>query len=229
MFNTDIPFLIGTNVINACFHFLKQSTGSNFNQRLKLSTPWKLAFQYVLSRTKNSFEKKGKVCCSKSVLVPPFSDATVSGLTRVTTGKTLVLTDTHSTDILPAGLVLLPSVQDVDFSTGSNHRMPIQIRNLTTRQITIPAKAVLCSLQEVSVVDPSEYSNSFSEESFLSQFKIGKEFSPSEFEQVKELLIKYKQIFSTGDTDLGRTNKVKHHIVLTNSEPFREKYRRIPP
>ena len=228
-FNTDIPFLIGTNVINACFQFLKQSTGSNFNRRLKLSTPWKLAFQYVLSRTKNSFEKKGKVCCSKSVLVPPSSDVTVSGLTRVTTGKTLVLTDTHSIDILPAGLVLLPSVQDVDFSTGSNHRMPVQIRNLTTRQITIPAKAVLCSLQEVSVVDPSEYSNSFSEKSFLSQFKIGKEFSPSELEQVKELLIKYKQIFSTGDTDLGRTNKVKHHIILTNSEPFREKYRGIPP
>ena len=77
------------------FIFLQQNTGSNFIQRLKISTLWKLAFQYVLSRAKNSFEKKGNVCCSKSVSVPPSSDVTVSGITRVTTGKALAHTDTH--------------------------------------------------------------------------------------------------------------------------------------
>ena len=129
---------------------------------------------------------------------------------------------------MPAGLVLLPSVQKLNFSCGNHHRVLVKIQNLTCHQITIPAKTVICSLQEASIVDPSECIPS-PEESFLTQIKFGKELSSSELDQVKELLIKWKHIFSTGDTDLGCTNKVKHHISLTNSEPFKERYRRIPP
>ena len=35
--------------------------------------------------------------------------------------------------------------------------------------------------------------------------------------------------FSTGSTDLGRADIVKHEIKLTDNTPFKEPYRRIPP
>ena len=172
----------------------------------------------------------GFVSNTKPVVVPPFSDVTISGLTRVSSlGKTMVITDHDSLHALPTGLVTLPTLQELNFSTGSGHRLPVQVRNLTAFQITIPAKAVICKLQQADVIDPSECNSPSPEESFLKQFTLNKSLSSSEIGQVEELLLKWKHIFSTGDTDLGRTNQVKHHIVLTNSEPFRERYRRIPP
>ena len=228
-FNSDVPFLIGTNVINTCFLSVEQNSGPNFIQKLKISSPWKFAFQNVIARNKYSFDRAGHVRSTRSIIIPPSSEITINGITRVSTvGETLIAVDANNNHNLPAGLVLLPSVQTLDFSCGNHHRVPVKIQNLTCHQITIPAKTVICSLQEASIVDPSECIPS-PEESFLTQIKFGKELSSSELDQVKELLIKWKHIFSTGDTDLGRTNKVKHHISLTNSEPFKERYRRIPP
>ena len=41
--------------------------------------------------------------------------------------------------------------------------------------------------------------------------------------------MKYHTTFSKDDVDLGRATSVKHHIVLTDPIPFKERYRRIPP
>ena len=55
--------------------------------------------------------------------------------------------------------------------------------------------------------------------------KYGEEFH----QKAKELFIKYQDTFSRNDMDLGRATSVKHHIVLTDPIPFKERYRRIPP
>ena len=53
---------------------------------------------------------------------------------------------------------------------------------------------------------------------------------PSDLQkQAKELFTKHQALFSKDDMDLGRTNLVKHKIVLTDPEPFKEKFRSIPP
>ena len=36
-------------------------------------------------------------------------------------------------------------------------------------------------------------------------------------------------IFSKHDLDMGKTNLVKHNIILTDPIPLTEKYRKIPP
>ena len=48
-------------------------------------------------------------------------------------------------------------------------------------------------------------------------------------EVATELFHKWKDIFSKGITDIGHTDLVKHQIKLTNDEPFKEPFRRIPP
>ena len=43
------------------------------------------------------------------------------------------------------------------------------------------------------------------------------------------MLKRNASIFSKHDLDMGKTNLVKHNIVLTDPIPFKEKYRTIPP
>ena len=55
------------------------------------------------------------------------------------------------------------------------------------------------------------------------------DWSEDEQKEVKDLIIEYGSIFALKDLDLGRTDKVKHSIKLTDYTPFKERYRHIPP
>ena len=46
---------------------------------------------------------------------------------------------------------------------------------------------------------------------------------------VRDLMCSYSDIFSKHDLDMGKTDLIKHHIQLTDYNPFKESYRRIPP
>ena len=45
----------------------------------------------------------------------------------------------------------------------------------------------------------------------------------------KKLLCDYADTFSKNDLDQGKCNILKHNIQLTDQQPFKERYRRIPP
>ena len=55
------------------------------------------------------------------------------------------------------------------------------------------------------------------------------DWSEDEQKEVKDLIIEYGSIFALKDLDLGKTDKVKHSIKLTDYTPFKERYRCIPP
>jgi len=56
-------------------------------------------------------------------------------------------------------------------------------------------------------------------------------FNLSHQEQLKakDLLGKYRNVFSTGESDLGCTTLIEHNIPLTDDIPTKQCYRRIPP
>ena len=45
----------------------------------------------------------------------------------------------------------------------------------------------------------------------------------------KDLLVDSADVFAKSDLDLGRCNIIKHAIKITDPQPFKEHYRRIPP
>ena len=55
------------------------------------------------------------------------------------------------------------------------------------------------------------------------------DWSEDNKQKLRSLFIKYHGIFALEDLELGRTNIVKHKIVLEDPKPFRERYQRIPP
>ena len=44
----------------------------------------------------------------------------------------------------------------------------------------------------------------------------------------KDLLVASADVFSKDDSDLGKCNILKHDIKITDPQPFKERYRRIP-
>ena len=47
-------------------------------------------------------------------------------------------------------------------------------------------------------------------------------------QMAKDLLIDSAGVFSKNNLDLGRCNMLKHNIKITDPQPFKERYRRIP-
>ena len=48
-------------------------------------------------------------------------------------------------------------------------------------------------------------------------------------QSARELLVDSADVFAKTDLDLGKCNIIKHAIKITDPQPFKEHYRRIPP
>ena len=97
-------------------------------------------------------------------------------------------------------------------------------------QKSAPMPTMSCTTAERE--ETSSENNSYEDGSWLfDQIDISgtKEFGEAYYQKAKALFIKYQNTFSRTDMDLGRAANVKHHIILTDPIPFKERYRRIPP
>ena len=55
------------------------------------------------------------------------------------------------------------------------------------------------------------------------------EWTQKNQDDVYTLMKENQHLFALNDLELGKTSLVKHHIRLDNPQPFKERYRRIPP
>ena len=69
------------------------------------------------------------------------------------------------------------------------------------------------------------------ESCILDQLDLGEisTWSVEQQQAARKLLYDYSETFSKNDLDLGKCNILKHKIQLTDQQPFKERYRRIPP
>ena len=56
-----------------------------------------------------------------------------------------------------------------------------------------------------------------------------KSWSGEQQQSAKDLLVDSADIFAKTDLDLGKCNIIKHAIKITDPQPLKERYRRIPP
>ena len=217
-FNRRVPFIIGTNVISHCLDKMNEADLSQCN------SSWSTAFKCVSTPTNFT-----TVNCTQQTVIPPHSTLPVQGITRWSTPtKTLVLSEADLEQPLSSGLLLQPCVREVKPCFPTFQRLEVVIENTTDHSITIPYKTVLCNLNPVTAVSPSANSDDPGKV-FLNQFSIGDEFSSSEKEQLNQLLLRWKHIFSQHDLDYGQTHLLEHEIKLTDETPFKERHHRIPP
>ena len=228
-YNQRVPFIIGTNILNSCFETLKKECGKDILHHQGLDKTWKIALK---SCSLGTNEKLGHLYTTNSVTIPSNTFTVVHGLTRASVlGDTLVMLEQDKdSPSLPSGLVVVPTVRQLNTTGLTYMRIGVEVHNLSKHDVTIPKKATLCEVHRASMVttvEPVE-STDRHENSFMEQFNL-KHMNDSEKEQVITLLESFRDIFSSGETDIGHTPLIKHQIKLKDDETFKERHRRIPP
>ena len=98
--------------------------------------------------------------------------------------------------------------------------------------VTISPRATICEVQQVSVINEDVPNETLLSDTdlFLEQFNLDqKDLSSNERDQVNDLLISYRDIFSSDELDIGHTTAAKHRIDMYDSIPVKESHRRVPP
>ena len=219
-YSGQVPVIIGTNIISTIKAHISDTDG--------VPSAWSNAFTAL-----SCCETKPVKSTNKThIILKPNECRTITGMVRGTSQYSTAVTENISQD---CDFNVCPRVVSVKQNCKTT-RIPVRVCNISARPITIKPKTQLCDLHEVQVIkamDPfgSSVPSKDSSESFD---KCGIDLpednlSSGELSKARELLSKWTHIFSTGPTDLGFTDLVEHEIKLTNEEPFKDPYRRIPP
>ena len=217
-----VPVIIGTNILRIVRDHVDSS-------RREVSEPWELAFEYMNDRQSIPVRTTNL----HTVTIGPNEVKTIHGLVKNNSHISTAVTE--QTDTSQSGnLLVCPRVVFLH-ENSKKAKIPVRICNLSATPIEIKPRSLICSVSEVKVVDSwsPEMQAPSSDKQGLGHgldVKVNVDgFASDEIDQIDEMLYKWKHIFSTGITDIGRTNLVEHEIKLHDNIPFREPYRRIPP
>ncbi|KAL0187224.1 hypothetical protein M9458_018894, partial [Cirrhinus mrigala] len=148
--------------------------------------------------------------------------------------ETWVTVEPSASSSLPGGLLVASCLHTLP--PKRNVQIPIVLRNETQVDLTIPPRAVLAELHAVQSV--IEGRNPVSAPVYKgvnsAQAKIIPDFGdsplPSEWkERITDLVNHMPDVFALHDLDYGHTDKVKHHINLSDNTPFKQRARPIHP
>ena len=256
-YNTEVPVLLGTNVLRPMMETKKAKHGDQFIQKSAIATSWQLAFRIICVQDRKVNRSKGCVGLVKSALqehtvIPANRRAMIPAVVshQVQCGQMVAMTHPTKKTVLADGVEVVPGL--VHFGDKST-TVSVEIANPTSSPVLIAPHALLCELQQVTVEEDEEAATSKekpgpepsvpvemdegvpgaegqTDQEFLASFDLtDSELTTEEEEKVHQLLLEYKDIFSKGAFDIGQTTTITHHVDLLNDAPFKQRHRRIPP
>ncbi len=234
VYNTKVPALLGTNILTHLLDGCKERHGVKFLQKAALHTPWYLAFRSMVLREKELVKNGGKIGLVKnaepgSLIIPANSQAVIRGhvIKMVNFPKVCAMVQPTEMSTVSKDLDIAPTL--VDFNCDNPGLVEIHVANVTTQTIIVPSQAVICELQPITVqaILPQESADS---KQLLDQVEIGTQgLTKEEVNLGIDIILKFGNIFSKSDDDLGHSTAVQHRIDLTEDIPFKQRHRRIPP
>lgn len=126
------------------------------------------------------------------------------------------------------GLVLARSLV-----TAEADVLPLRLFNPGNNKITLRQGTMVGMISPAEVHESGERTeNSGNDEvpSYLQDLlqRSLSNIDPKYHQAIKQCLVDFQDVFSSGSHDLGRTNAVRHHIETGNSRPIRQRLRRHP-
>ncbi len=184
-----------------------------------------------------------KVIAGRTVHVPPGREVIIPGrvCSRRDSPKGVACLEPSMCTPRKTGALIAKVVVDTSKST-----VPVRLFNPLDKTITIHQNATMGILSDVEEIrakpdTTTDDSNNISMEEPLNPVKpiipehltelydrSSKELSEDEKDLLGQLLVDYSDIFSTGSSDIGRTDWVKHDIDTGDEPPFRQRPRRLP-
>ena len=237
--------LLGMNVIRHCFHDLFATHGHTLfsaPEVAKAEQGWSAA----LAQCQRLVRVEETGCLGRAATRPGDKQRVpANSLQWVTAHCNQVAAITYAyleplgggETTLPENLLISPSLLTIE-----NGLVYIPVVNVGTEDRWLPAKTPLGQLH-LATLHPEPggplvegrvcgVQTSEKEESAVATELAALEWtglSTTEQRAAKDLLLTYRDTFSTGDGDVGCTRLVQHEIPVTNEDPVRQRYRRIPP
>ena len=132
---------------------------------------------------------------------------------------------------LPGGIIIPGTVVSI-----ADKKITVCMTNMTRKTVHIPRRQKIAYFVNSTIVDPNVNKSSEGErkeqEQRNTEVKLDlddTELNGAQKKKLQDLCNKYKDIFATKTTELGKASGVKQKIVLKNETPFQERARRIPP
>ena len=237
-YSNRTPILLGTNILSQLISECKNNHGEKYLQTAKLHTPWYLAFRCISIREKELRRNKDRLAIIRSaqnynIILGPNETINVKGYTykEIDHATTCAMLQETEESNIPTYIDITPTV--IQYDNRKNTEVMVNLSNLTTNTVVISPKSILCEIQPVKI-DTSNYErhsedNADEQHNVLDDIHIETNLTEEQTTQIKEILTKHKEIFSTSDIDIGLCNRVKHRIDLIDHIPFKQKHRRIPP
>ena len=199
--------------------------------------------QLQVKENKNVLDQvKGDVKLTRKIVIPPLETISVSGMTNINKHSKRVNIITEPRE--DGDLFTVPCYS---YMRPGSKRATVTLRNLSEKPQTLLKGAVIAQVQPANIIPPklaprvtNVNNNNDKDSQDPSPQRIEKLFSKLDLSgaekweetnrlKLKELFIKFHNIFALEDMELGKTDMVKHVIRLDEQTPFRERYRRIPP
>ncbi|CAC5423147.1 unnamed protein product [Mytilus coruscus] len=112
-------------------------------------------------------------------------------------------------------------------SVTDTGRIPVQICKPRTL-IGSAANITTPSFQIAEMNTQTACSVDINSNDILTKMEVGS-LTEEQEQQVRNLIIKYKDTFSKSEDDIGFCDKIEHHILTSDNIPVRIPHRRIPP
>ena len=228
-----VPVAIGTTITDMAVDFINQ------NKPEHVSKSWKVVCcaTHLKRMVQAQPSHKGSIKTTKPVTLPPFSTTTVKGSTKLNShGMQLnLIAESSSVTHLPSSVQCAPTYCALE--PGSS-RVAVGLENLSSWSIKIPSQVVVGQLQQATIqkAQASENQNKqcpLGEEGTWVLDQLNLEgldvWTEDQQKAAKDLLVDSPDVFSENNLDLGKCNILKHDINVTDPQPFKERYRRIPP
>lgn len=240
-YSATTPVILGTNILSELLQECRNNAGEQFLQKANLHVPWYLCFRTMVLREKNLKQSNNRIAIVRSaqshkVTLGPNKTVTITASTdrEADHPETLALLEESKDASIPAYIDVMPGV--VQFNCNRRNTFNVTLTNLTNNTAVISPREVLCELQPVQVTEEvilrieeeelEKKRTQIVEELLIDEDNI---LTLDQLRQVKDLMMKHKDIFSTSDTDIGLCSSIKHRIDLLDETPFKQKHRRIPP
>lgn len=216
------PVILGTNIIRCCKSAAATVTNNTVPEE------WKMAFESLVCNPVSVKSTNDHV-----VEIGPYESVTLHGIARgLNSNVQKVVTENSSSD---RPLLVRPHVVQVP-QYGNYAKIPVRLCNISAKTVIIRPKTELCVINEAKVVDNLASSCTSpahtTSDSFLEDLGVNidiQSLTPDQVLRVHQVLGNWRHVFSTGTTDIGKCNLVKHKIILNDYSPFKQPYRKIPP
>ena len=214
--DSQVPVVVGTNVLQT----IQPSTlvGKAIEDPLNHAVSW------LAASTPSSFV--GYLRAQNAYILPPKSKLTVHGVTD-TSVKLLpvnAVTEVAAEHQLPGGVLVSQCLVKVGKGVKS---AAVELVNVSARERHIQPGAVICSLQAVDVEATESVSTPNEDDSWLDLFTWPE--NPEHAQAIRDIVVRFRDVFSTHSLDYGHTDLVEHKIDLTDETPIKLRHRRIPP